>query len=197
MDPATTTAAATELAAAVQAEAQAAGQSVEDRAAAKAPGLSTGAYAPGGYTYNRVMTPVVQPISSALVAAAKQALFRQAAKNAMNDAQVNYDSAKSAMNERQREAQRKAAEEARRRQAAYDAAIKQAQTVTAPAGGNSTVNSINKIATGAPATLRVTTAKPGNITSVGKAKSGNITSVGTAKSGNIISVGKAKSGNIR
>lgn len=186
MDVASTDAATNALSAAIANEVAASGSAIEARTAEKAPGLATGQYAPGGYTYNRTLAPAVPVLQSALVTAAKQALFRQAAKNAINDAQVGYDTARANMNQRQRDAQRKAAEEARRRQAEYDRQMRAyQQAATTSNGGSSapksTVSGVNVVSTGAPKQSTV---------SIGKATSGNVV-IGKAPATGKVVVGKA------
>lgn len=116
LTPEEMTAAANALTAATQAEAEAAGQQTEGNLAELAPGLSSGSNAPGGLNYQRGMAAVVPTLTAQYLTTARQAALRGAVRDSLNKAQVEYDTAKSAYQERQRAFNVKQAEKARERQ---------------------------------------------------------------------------------
>lgn len=105
---------------AVQTSAQAEGKQINTDAALLAPGLATGTNAPGGYNYQRTVAPIIDPLKTNMVVAAKQGLFKQALKDAQHVAQVRYDDANYAMKDRQREYTKKEVLEAKARQRKAD-----------------------------------------------------------------------------
>lgn len=134
MSPEEITAAANALATATQQSAVASGQDVEHRQAELAPGLNTGSNEPGGYNYQRNVSPVVDPLVTGLVANAKQAVLRGALKDATYTANSAYVDAQSNYQARQRAFQVKQAEAARERQRKSDAAS--AAVLAAQLGSN-------------------------------------------------------------
>lgn len=105
-----------------------------------APGLNTGSNSPGGYNYNRIIAPTIAPAQTALQVQAKQAVLKQALKDAQFVSKTNYDNANYAMQQRQRDYQKKEAEEAKRR---YAASVRAASS--GGGGGGSAGSSIGGI----------------------------------------------------
>jgi len=106
---------------AVQTSAETEGKAINADAALLAPGLSTGTNAPGGYNYQRTVAPIIDPLKTNMVIAAKQGLFKQALKDAQHVAQVKYDDANYGYKQRQRDYTKKQVLEAKERQRKADA----------------------------------------------------------------------------
>lgn len=106
---------------AVQTSAENEGKAINTDAALLAPGLATGTNAPGGYNYQRTVAPIIDPLKTNMVVAAKQGLFKQALKDAQHVAQVKYDDANYAYKQRQRDYTKKQVLEAKERQRKADA----------------------------------------------------------------------------
>lgn len=68
----------------------ASGQDVESRQAALAPGLAGGSDTPGGYNYQRFVTPNIAPMVDNLTVNAKQNILRQLIKDADFQTQQAY-----------------------------------------------------------------------------------------------------------
>lgn len=106
---------------AVQTSAETEGKAINTDAALLAPGLATGTNAPGGYNYQRTVAPIIDPLKTNMVIAAKQGLFKQALKDAQHVAQVKYDDANYGYKQRQRDYTKKQVLEAKERQRKADA----------------------------------------------------------------------------
>lgn len=126
---------------AVQTSAENEGKAINTDAALLAPGLATGTNAPGGYNYQRTVAPIIDPLKTNMVVAAKQGLFKQALKDARHVAQVNYDDANYAMKQRQRDYTKKQVLEAKERQRKADAQAARYYSSGGGGGGYYTVSS--------------------------------------------------------
>lgn len=109
------------LTTAVNTAAQTSGQQIDTSMGQLAPSLQTGTNAPGGYNYQANIAPAIAPLTTAMVTASKQAVLKQAIKDAKYVAQTRYDDANYGLKDRQREYTKRKALEAAARQAKYDA----------------------------------------------------------------------------
>lgn len=139
---------------AVQTSAETEGKQINTDAALLAPGLATGTNAPGGYNYARTVQPVIDPLKTNMVVAAKQGLFKQALKDAQYTAQRGYDDANYAYKQRQRDYTKKQVLEAKERQRKADA---QAASYYSGGGGGGSVSSGGGTVAGTGAVGAVTT----------------------------------------
>lgn len=121
MSPAEITAATSQLITAVEDRAIQSGVQTEARQGQLAPGLQTGSNLEGGYNYQRVVAPIVDPLTASLTTDAKRQILRQALTDAAYTAQSNYDLEQRNYSRRYREFQREQARRSRNRQSQSDA----------------------------------------------------------------------------
>jgi len=150
MTPAEVTAATNNLVTAIQNEAIQAGQGVENRMGQLAPGLAADSNLQGGYNYQRVVAPIVDPLTAGLTTAAKQSVVKQALTDAAWKAQENYDVQQIKYDRRYRKFQEEQARRQRERQAEYDR-----QASASYGGGGYTVSGGGGVSVGSP--VQVTT----------------------------------------
>lgn len=108
------------LTAAIQGAATTGGQQNEAAVSALAPGLAVGSNAPGGYNYNRLVAPTVDPLADEMVLATKQALLRQSLKDSEYVAKTAYEGASQGLQQRQYDFNKKQKLEADERQRKAD-----------------------------------------------------------------------------
>lgn len=130
---------------AVQTSAETEGKAINTDAALLAPGLATGTNAPGGYNYQRTVAPIIDPLKTNMVIAAKQGLFKQALKDAQYTAQRGYDDANYGYKQRQRDYTKKQVLEAKERQRKADSMMYS----SGGGGGGSVTTSSGGAGTGA------------------------------------------------
>jgi preprotein translocase subunit SecD len=125
--PAQINKAADALVNATQDAATSSGQQAESDLAVLAPGLAHGSNAPGGYNYQANIAPEVSSLTDQYVVNAKQAILKNAVRDALNNAQINYTNAQNAYDARQRKFNQEKAAKERQRQAEQERRYQQAK----------------------------------------------------------------------
>lgn len=142
MTPEELAAAATALSTATQQSAVTSGQAIEANAGELAPGLVTGSNVPGGYNYARNVASVLPALTAQFVVNAKQGALKNTIRDALNTAQVTYQTANSGYQARQRKFNQDQAARARERYAKDDARAA-AQLALATGAASAGVGGVN------------------------------------------------------